>query len=158
MAYFGISAALLVSLLILGAESLQISGSSALYPQMLLGSSIVLLVWNGLKAWRADALSPDDPELASLYTGSTPVLLRFILFCAVWVLYPVFMTWTGFIASTVIVLFASVILFKTAHPWLALLGILGFTVLFSAMLKSIIYIPVPEAWPDRWLNALMYRF
>jgi len=158
MLFLCMSALLLAGLAVLGVESLKISGPSGLYPQVLIGASMALLVWNGLQSWRARAIGANDPELASLHTGPTQALFRFALFCAIWLLYPLLMAWTGFIASTTIVLYGSAVLFGTARPWLALLGILCFTVVFSALLKSIIYVPVPEAWPDQWINALIYRF
>lgn len=158
MLFLGMSALLLAGLAVLGFESLRISGPSGLYPQVLIGASIVLLVWNGLQSWRAGAIDAHDPELASLHTGVPRVRLRFALFCAIWLLYPLLMTWTGFIASTTIVLYGSALIFGSKRPWLALLGTLCFAIVFSILLKSIIYVPVPEAWPDKWVNALIYRF
>lgn len=158
MLFLCMSAVLLVSLLILGVESLRISGPSGLYPQLLLGASVVLLIWNTLQSWRSGNISPNDPELASLHTGTTRVRLRFAAFCIIWLIYPPLMTWTGFIISTTLVLYGSVLLFGTTRPWWALFGILCFSIIFSILLKSIIYVPVPEALPDRWINALMYRF
>lgn len=157
MLFLVMSTLLLAGLALLGVESLKISGSSALYPQLLLGSSILLLVWTAARSWQTRASAPADPELASLHTGTSRTRLRFALFCAIWLVYPPLMMWVGFTASTVAVLYGSALLFGTTRPWLALFGIVCFSVLFAMLLKSVIYVPVPEAWPDRWINAFMYR-
>lgn len=156
MLFWSMSALLMAALGVLGVNSLKISGSSALYPQVLIGTSMVLLAWSTLRSWRERVSVPADPELASLHTGTTSMRTRFALFCAIWLVYPLLMTWIGFTASTAAVLYGSALLFGTTRPLFALVGILIFSVLFAVLLKSVIYVPVPEAWPDRWINAFMY--
>jgi hypothetical protein len=157
MLFLSMSGLLLGMLVILAVESLKISGSSAFYPQVLIGASILLLAWSSWRSWQARSLALADPELASLHTGTASIRLRFALFCVIWLVYPLLMPWAGFTASTVAVLYGSALLFGTKHPWLALVGILCFSIVFAILLKSVIYVPVPEAWPDRWINNLMYR-
>lgn len=158
MIFLGITTVLLAGLSVLGVASLSITGPSALYPQVLIGSAFILLLICSGQHLRGHEVDQPDDELDALSAGSTPAKLRFALFCGIWLAYPLLLRPLGFTATTALTLYVSVLLFGVKRPLIAFLGTLGFAIVFAMLLKSVIYVPVPEAWADRLINSLMYRF
>lgn len=156
MLFMSMSLLLLAALAILGIESIHISGSAALYPRVLIIASIALMLICTVQTWRGRANIPEDPELASLHTGSTGIRLRFAGFCLVWVVYPVMMPLFGFTASSVVALYLSSLLFGNTRHVATLLWTTVFVIVFAILLKLVIYVPVPSAWPDRMIDSLIY--
>lgn len=158
MLFIAMSLLLLSALLVLGLGSIAISGPAALYPRVLIISGILLLIICSVQSWFGRANIPEDPELTSLHTGSTNIRVRFAAFCILWVIYPLAMPFLGFIASSVLAFYGSSLLFGNTRHIATLLWTIVFVVIFSILLKLVIYVPVPTAWPDKMIDSLIYRF
>jgi len=154
------SALVLVGLAVLGVESMNIQAGSAaaLYPRVLIGASFILLLGCTLASLRRGAGKPaNDRELALMASGPPAAAWRFMLFCAIWIAYPLAMNLLGFTAATTLALWASALLASRRRPWVVLLMLLAFSVAFAVLLKTVIYVPVPSAWPDLLIDAVLYR-
>ena len=158
MLFIAMTALLLGSLAVLGIQSFSISGQAALYPQVLIGTGFVLLLVSSMQSWRRRASVEPDAELASLGSGRPSTRILFILFCLIWVAYPLLMPYFGFTATTVLAFYGSSMLFGNRRRVASLLWVVVFAVVFAVLLKTVIYVPVPEAWPDRLINSIIYRF
>jgi len=155
------SALVLIGLAVLGVESMNIEAGSAaaLYPRVLIGAGFLLLLGLALASLRRGAGQPaNDTELSLMASGPAPAAWRFALFCAIWIAYPLAMSLLGFTAATTLALWASSLLASRRRPWLTLLALLVFTVAFAVALKTVIYVPVPAAWPDQLIDAILYRY
>lgn len=146
-----------IVLAVLAVGSLSISEKAAAYPQALIAASFVLvLVQLASVLPRRTESQTEAPDAASPPSVRAGTYLA--LFCLCWLLYPLLLVPFGFILATTLALFASISIFRIRRRWTALLGLFVFVVIFAVLLKTVIYIPVPEAWPDKIIDSIIYSF
>ena len=149
--------AVLGFLAVLGAFSLGIQGPAALYPRALLAGALVLVAitaWQELRG--ADGVR-SDPELAALAAGPPGARSAFAAFVLVWLIHPFAMDAFGFILATAVAIVASCLALGFRRVPLVVGSAALFAILFSVLLKTVIYVPMPSAWPDRLVDQAIYR-
>jgi len=150
-------AALVAGIALLAANSVQLSGLSGVYPQCLIGLSLVLLVSIAVKEARNRYRVADyDQELAGLWGGAGQQRWRLAAFTVVWFAYPFFMSAAGFIVSTTVAVAASLWLAGMRHPVRLVVASAVFSVVMAVLITSVLYIPVPGGPVDQALDHLLY--
>lgn len=144
-------------LVLLGTSSLAIAEPASAYPRILISGAIIALA---ITAWR-EMQRPDgiaqDAELASLSAGPSGGRLAFLTFVVVWLAYPFAMNYLGFILTTVLALVLSSLILGSRRLVAVAASAIVFAVVFAFLLKTVIYVPMPLAWPDRLLDQAIYR-
>jgi len=146
---------LLALALIMAWEAFQIGGPAGVYPiAITLGTSAVAACYLVMEVVRGGA----DMPAATLVERPTPAaVVRTVAFAAVWLIYVLALPYLGFVASTWIALYAALALsFGTLSVWSAVSSGL-FTLILAILMKTILYVPVPQGWADTTLDVLIYR-
>lgn len=141
---------------LLAFSSFDIRGPAAIYPRVLIASALVLLVMTAFIELRRPDGASGDAELQMLVSGPNSGRARFAVFAGAWLAYPLVLPMLGFVFATTLMLIISarVVGFR-GLPRLTV-GSLVFALTFAVALKTVIYVPVPSAWPDRLIDSMVY--
>lgn len=135
-------------------QAIQITGSAAAYPIVIAGSALLcsglLLIFHVISAPNSTGLS-ELPQLSHLQ------LVRLIGSAAVWIAYVVLLSHLGFMLSTWIALSLSLAITRGRPSVTAIAGTAVFVVLFTVLIKVVLYVPMPQGWLDEQLEIVLYR-
>jgi len=84
------------------------------------------------------------------------VRFRVFAFAAVWVVYAWALPLLGFIVATTCVLTVSLWLLRVRSIFVGFLGALSFSVAFSILFATVLFIPTPDGIVDRTLIEAIY--
>ena len=85
-------------------------------------------------------------------------ILRFILFLLVWLIYIPFLDFGGFILSSWLALTLSITLLNGALNLKSGIVSFLFVFVFSLLINTVLYVPVPQGYLDRQVESLIYNF
>lgn len=134
-------------------QAVQITGSAAAYPIIVsagaLACSAVLLATQVLRP-------ADGAEVPAAFALPPALALRLVAFGSVWIAYVVLLPHAGFMIATWAALAVSLALTAGRPRIGAVLGTAAFVLVFAVLIKVVLYVPVPQGWPDRQLDTLLY--
>jgi Tripartite tricarboxylate transporter TctB family len=157
--YFNLISLLLIvcGATVLGLDTSHIVESARVYPSILIGLVIVFSLIIAVKeiAGRA-ATAPLDSQLAKILRAPSRLRLRLLAFCAAWLIYPWGLTNAGFIAATTCAISLSLWLLKIKRPFIGVLAALMFSLTFSILFATVLFIPTPLGPLDELLSRLLF--
>jgi len=157
--YFNLISLLLIvcGAAVLGLQTSHIAETARVYPSILIGLVIVFSLLIAVKevAGRA-ATAPLDSQLAKLLRAPSPLRLRLLAFCAAWLIYPWGLSNAGFIVATTCAISLSLWLLKIRRPLIGVLAALLFSVAFSILFATVLFIPTPLGPLDEMLSRLLF--
>jgi Tripartite tricarboxylate transporter TctB family len=142
---------------LLGVQSAQIAGMARVYPTVL----VVLVIAGSLLIAVQDVVTrattaPLDAELKKLISVPARIGWRLAGFVAVWLVYPWLLSSTGFIVATTCAISLSLWLLKVKRMFFGILGAVMFSVAFSILFATVLYIPTPSGIIDDWLAQMLF--
>lgn len=143
--------------LILGQQTLQISGMARVYPSVLVAivvAGAVLMVIKEFVARKEVAVPHGD--VAKLVTATEGERLRLLGFIALWGAYPWLLKEIGFIIATILAISVSFWLLKQKRLPVGVAGAALFAVSFAVLFSTVFYIPVPAGAIDDWLTRVLF--
>lgn len=159
MLYFNLISLLLIvcGAVVLGLQTSNIAETARVYPSILIGLVIVFSLLIAVKeiADRA-ATAPLDSQLAKIVRAPLRLRLRLLAFCATWLIYPWALTSAGFIVATTCVISLSLWLVKIKRPLIGVLVALLFSLAFSILFTTVLFIPTPSGPLDELLSRLLF--
>lgn len=84
--------------------------------------------------------------------------LRLAAVAAVWLAYVVALPYAGFMVASWVALFVSLAITHGRPSLSGALGTAAFVLVFAILIKIVLYVPVPQAWPDQQLDILLYEW
>lgn len=159
MLYFNlISLLLFVSgAVVLGLQLPAIAASARVYPLVLIVLVVGCCVIVAAKeiAGRA-ATEPLDSRIARILSAPLPVRARFTGFVATWLIYAWVLSELGFIVATTCAIFASLWLLRIRHWLIGLVAAAAFSLVFSILFATVLFIPTPSGPLDQLLTQTIY--
>ena len=159
MLYFNlISLSLIVvGAAVLSSQAMDIVVSARVYPLVLVGLVSSCAVVIAVREVAARAVTPPlDAKLQRILSAPTSARLRGGIFVVTWLVYTWALPFVGFIVATTCALAASFGLLGVRRHVVGLLGALTFSVVFSILFATVLYIPMPEGAVDRALIETIY--
>lgn len=143
--------------IVLGLQLPEIAASARMYPLVLIVLVIAcsLIVATKEIAGRA-ATEPLDPRIAKILSASMPVQVRLIGFIATWLIYVWALTVVGFLVATTCAIFVSLWLLRIRHVLVGLLAAATFSLTFSILFATVLFIPTPSGPLDQLLIQTIY--
>ena len=102
------------------------------------------------------ATAPLNAEFTKILTAPSPFRFRLLAFIVTWLIYPLALSGTGFIVSTTCAFTLSLWLLKIERPVIGAVSALAFSVSFSILFATVLYIPTPSGPLDDLLIRLLY--
>ncbi len=134
-------------------QAIQITGSAAVYPIVVVGSALLcsglLLISNVISA-------PESTDLSTIPRLSRLQLIRLIGFAIVWIAYLVLLPRFGFILTTWVGLSLSLAITIGRPKVSVIAGTAVFVLLFAVLIKIVLYVPMPQGWIDEQLEIFLY--
>ena len=159
MLYFNLISLFLIicGAVIFGLQTPNIAASARVYPLVLIVLVIVCSLAVVVKeiVGRA-ATAPLNAEFTKILTAPSPFRLRLLAFIVAWLVYPLALSGIGFIVSTTCALTLSLWLLKIGRPVIGAVSALAFSVSFSILFATVLYIPTPSGPLDDLLIQLLY--
>ncbi|WP_420392298.1 hypothetical protein [Acuticoccus sp.] len=149
--------ALNAAALSLAPEALALAGTSSPYPLLVLCTLAALLMATLVSLVARRRSLATAVELVLLSRGGAAKHLRFALVVAVWLAWVALVSSVGFIAATAAAVFASVSLAGVKGLGKIAFGSILFAVLLTVAVKTVLYVAVPEAVPEAYLERLLFR-
>lgn len=135
-------------------QSTEIRGSAAIYPMVVSIGALVCCVAFLLARLLAPAPGGNGPVIGlKLPAGKA---LRLAAVAAVWLAYVVALPYAGFMVASWVALFVSLAITHGRPSLAEAFGTLAFVLVFAVLIKVVLYVPVPQAWPDHQLDMLLY--
>lgn len=103
----------------------------------------------------AAAGTPTDPA-AEAITWPPPLALA--AFVAIWLAYVYYLETLGFVAATWLALWGSLVMLTRRFSAGAPIYIGVFVVVLTVLLKTALYVPVPQGWVDVRIDTFIYSF
>lgn len=159
MLYFNLISLLLFvcGAAVLGLQLPGIAATARVYPLVL----IVLVVASSLIvaakeiAGRA-AIEPLDSRIAKILSAPLPVRVRLAGFIATWLIYAWALSGAGFIVATTCAIFVSLWLLRIRHWLVGLVAAATFSLAFSILFATVLFIPTPSGPLDQLLTQAIY--
>lgn len=150
-----VSACFIALLLLLTSRALEFDGRTGLYPLAICLGALLFLSWLLLR--QLAGRGQDGGEATGPLLGlGRKVALRLGVFVLAWLGYVLLLPFAGFILTSWAALYLS-ILATGAQRRLAPLAYCGvFALSVAVLLKTVLFVPVPEALPDEYLDRLIY--
>ena len=149
--------ALIATSLFFAAESFDFVKTSGPYATVVLTACVGLLAATLARALLYRVAQPAGDEIALLMRGRADRHLRLILFTAVWLGYAALLPVLGFILATTAALTGTILIGGARRAVPVALGCFAFAVGLTVLVKTALYVAVPEAAPERWLELLLFR-
>ncbi len=159
MLYFRLASLLMIVTFaaLLGVQSTHITGMARVYPTVLvilvIAGSLVISVKDLVSR---EATEPLDAELTKLVSAPSWIGWRLIGFVALWLIYPWLLSNIGFIVATTCTISLSLWLLKVERMVLGILGAIVFSVGFSVLFATVLYIPTPSGMIDEWVARMLF--
>lgn len=149
--------ALIATSLFFAAESLAFVKASGPYATVVLSAGVVLLVATLARALTYRAAQPAGDEIALLMRGRADRHVRLVLFTAIWLGYAALLPVLGFVLATTAALTGTILIGGARGALPVVLGCFAFAVGLTVLVKTALYVAVPEAAPERWLELLLFQ-
>jgi len=142
---------------VLSIQAMEIAVSARIYPLCLAGLVAVCALAVAVRdiADRASA-DPLDAKLKRILFAPPPIRIRVFAFVATWLAYSWGLPLVGFIVATTCALSISLWLLGVRRLVLGFLGALSFSVVFSILFATVLFIPTPAGVVDRTLIETIY--
>lgn len=96
------------------------------------------------------------PAITGAMRLAPPALVRLLAFAALWTAYIVVLPYWGFMLSTWLALVLSLALVRGRPTVRGALGTALFVFVFAVLIKSVLYVPVPQGALDTQLDEVLY--
>ena len=149
--------ALVATSLFFAVESLAFMNTSGPYATVVLSAGVILLVATLARTLAYRAAQPAGDEIALLMRGRADRHVRLVLFTAVWLGYAALLPVLGFILATTAALTGTILIGGARRALPVALGCVAFAVALTVLVKTALYVAVPEATPERWLELLLFQ-
>lgn len=143
-----------------GVLALQLPGiatSARVYPAVMMvlvvACSLVIVV---KEIAGRSATEPLDGRMAKILSAPWSIRLRMFSFVVVWLVYPWVLSHAGFIVATTGVISVSLWLLEIERPLVGIFVAALFSVIFSIVFATILYIPTPSGPIDQLLTQALY--
>jgi hypothetical protein len=159
MLYFNLISLFLIicCAVILGLQTPDIAASARVYPLVLIVLVIACSLAVAVKEIIGRATTaPLNAEFTRILAAPSSLRLRLLAFTVTWLIYPLVLSGTGFIASTTCALTLSLWLLKIKKPIVGAVSALVFSLTFSILFATALYIPTPSGPVDDLLTQLLY--
>jgi len=142
---------------VLGLQLPGIEASARVYPLVLIVLVVAFSLVVAAKeiAGRA-ATEPLDSRIAKLLSAESVVRARFAGFVATWLIYAWALTSVGFIVATTCAIFASLWLLRIRRVLVGILAAATFSLAFSILFATVLFIPTPSGPLDQLLIQTIY--
>jgi len=142
---------------VLGLQLPGIAASARVYPLVLIVLVVAcsLIVAAREIAGRA-ATEPLDARIAKILSASLPVRARLAGFVATWLIYAWALSEVGFLVATTCAIFVSLWLLRTRHWVVGLVAAATFSLAFSILFATVLFIPTPSGPLDQLLTQAIY--
>lgn len=139
-------------------QTAHLPGPSATYPGYVLGVLWILLIGIAISELRRSGKISVDAELAEFW----PALLRHRAalagFISLWLVYVLILNAVGFLAATTLAVAAGLVLLGSRGMGRIAGGAVAFSLVLAVLVKTVLYVPVPQAVPDLALERLIFLF
>lgn len=159
MLYFNLISLFLIicGAVVFGLQTPGIAASARVYPLVLIVLVIVCSLAVAVKEIVGRATTaPLNAEFAKILAAPSPFRLRLLAFIFTWLIYPLALSGFGFIISTTCALALSLWLLKIERPAVGAVSALAFSIIFSILFATVLYIPTPSGPIDDLLTQLLY--
>jgi len=157
--YFNLISLLLVvcGAVVLGLQTPHIAESARIYPLVLIVLVVACSAVVAVKeiAGRA-ATEPLDTRIAKMFSAPLSVRIRVAGFVATWLVYAWVLSEAGFLVATTCAIFASLWLLKIRHALVGFLSAAAFSLVFSILFATVLFIPTPAGPLDQLLTQAIY--
>jgi len=142
---------------VLGLQLPGIAASARVYPLVLMVLVVVssLIIAAKEIAGRA-AAEPLDARIAKILSAPLPVRVRVAGFIAIWLIYAWALSLAGFLVATTCAIFVSLWLLRIRHVLVGVLAAASFSLAFSILFATVLFIPTPSGPLDQLLIQAIY--
>lgn len=142
---------------ILGLQTPEIAASARVYPAVLIVFVILCSLVIGVKdvVGRANT-APLDAKLAKILSATSRSRVRLTAFVATWLIYSALLSQIGFIVATTCAISVSLWLLGVRRTVVGILSAALFSVTFSILFATVLYIPTPAGPLDQLLTEAIY--
>ena len=142
---------------VLGLQLPGIAPSARVYPLVLIILVVACSLIVAAKEIAARAATePLDARIAKILSAPLPVRARFTGFIAAWLIYAWALSELGFIVATTCAIFASLWLLRIRHWLVGLVAAATFSLAFSILFATVLFIPTPSGPLDQLLTQTIY--
>jgi hypothetical protein len=142
---------------LLGFQSTHIAGMARVYPTVLvalvIAGSLIISVKDFVSR---NAIAPLDAEVAKLVSAPGRIAWCLAGFVVLWLAYPWLLSNLGFIVATTCAISLSLWLLNTERMLVGVLGAAIFSIAFSVLFATVLYIPTPSGIIDEWLARMLF--
>ena len=135
-------------------QALQIQGPAGVYPIVMTCGA---LVFSGayLIQQVVRSLASGPQEISVAFSAAT--IVRAGVFAGIWTAYVMLLPYGGFVVTTWVALVACLGVLKGRVRIGDVLSTALFVLVLAVLMKTVLYVPVPQGWIDRTLDVLLYR-
>lgn len=142
---------------ILALQTPEIASSARVYPAVLIVLVTLCCVVIGAKEIAGRfATAPLDSKLAKIVSAPLQSRVRLFAFIATWLAYSALLPQIGFIVATSCAIAISLWLLQVRRIYLSIVTAALFSVTFSVLFATVLYIPTPSGPLDQLLTQLIY--
>lgn len=134
------------------------SPSLTSYPVLVTAATLFLVAANAAPKLLRTPLSFGKSTIswAGMSDSGRNHLLRIIGFCLLWIAYLALLNRAGFLLASSAALVGSLWITLGRFRPLASLVAVGFVLALAILVTTVLFVPVPKAWPDYWIDEALY--
>lgn len=142
---------------VLALQTPEIALSARVYPVVLIVLVILCcLVIAAKEIAGRTATAQLDSKLAKILSAPMPLRIRVFAFVAAWLIYSTVLSQVGFIIATTCAIAISLWLLNVRNIVLGIVAAALFSVTFSILFATVLYIPTPSGPLDQLLTQVIY--
>lgn len=133
-------------------QALQLSGPASVYPLVVTSGALLFSL-----SYMVMRVVGGFDDGTSPFTVPRQAIARVAGFVAIWLAYVVLLPTGGFILTTWLGLLVSLAIVRGQLGLVDALATALFVALLAVLMKTVLYVPVPQGWLDESLETLLYR-
>ncbi|WAP66902.1 tripartite tricarboxylate transporter TctB family protein [Jiella pelagia] len=133
-------------------QALQLSGPASVYPLVVTSGALLFSL-----SYTVMRVVGGFDDGASSFEIPRATIARVAGFVAVWLAYVLLLPTGGFILTTWLALLVSLAIVRGRLGLVDALATALFVAVLAVLMKTVLYVPVPQGWLDESLETLLYR-
>lgn len=133
-------------------QALQLSGPASVYPLVVTSGALLFSL-----SYTVMRVVGGFDDGASPFEIPRAAIARVAGFVAVWLAYVLLLPTGGFILTTWLALLVSLAIVRGRLGLVDALATALFVAVLAVLMKTVLYVPVPQGWLDESLETLIYR-
>lgn len=136
-------------------QAFQLEGGAAFYPRVVLSGAFLSA---GLLLLSQVAGSTSAQQRKAVRPREFGQLARVTVFVLIWAGYVFLLFRLGFMVATWLALTSSLAVARARTSLTEMLAVAAFVLVFTVLIKFVLYVPMPQGWLDERLEILLYSY